>query len=73
MSENLDHLAHLLSGYWHTQAIFEHQMTNSELQVYRQQLLTLHNRLDADESDLVVKGWWRSSRGEQAPLVHLPL
>ena len=42
-------------------------MTNSELQVYRQQLLALHNRLDTDVSDSVVKGWWRSSRGDQAP------
>jgi hypothetical protein len=42
-------------------------MTNSELQIYRLQLLALQNRLNTDVSDLVVKGWWRSSRGGQDP------
>jgi hypothetical protein len=31
-------------------------MTNSELQIYRLQLLTLQNRLNTDVSDSVVKG-----------------
>jgi hypothetical protein len=42
-------------------------MTHSELQIYRLQMLALPNRLDTDVSDLIVKEWWRASRGNQHP------